>query len=68
MHRLFTAIIAAGFLFAGLATLGGCGQMGPLYLPDSEEMVSDPQAQAETIPATVPAPEHVKPAQPVPVQ
>lgn len=46
MRRLFHAIIARGFLFLGLATLGACGQMGPLYLPDGEP-VSEPETQTE---------------------
>ena len=51
MRRLFTAIIAGTFLFFGLSTLGGCGQIGPLYLPESEptsEPVGEPEAQIES--------------------
>ena len=47
MRRLFTAIIAGSFLFLGLSTLGGCGQIGPLYLPESEP-VGEPEAQTES--------------------
>ena len=49
MRRLFTAIIAGTFLFFGLSTLGGCGQIGPLYLPESQ-----PESQPESEPAGEP--------------
>ncbi len=64
MHRLSTAIFAGGFLLLSLSTLGGCGQIGPLYFPESEP-VGEPEAQAETIAAPAPVPEHTKPEQPV---
>jgi len=37
MKRLFTALIA---LVAVTTLLGGCGQKGPLYLPDDNQSAS----------------------------
>lgn len=37
MKRLFTALIA---LVAVATLLGGCGQKGPLYLPDDNQSAS----------------------------
>ena len=38
MKRLFTALIA---LVAVTTLLTGCGQKGPLYLPDDEQTVKE---------------------------
>lgn len=38
MKRLLLPIIALAVL---ASTLGGCGQKGPLYLPDDEATVKD---------------------------
>ena len=51
MHLSFTLTL----LLAGLIALGGCGQTGPLYLPEDNskespkpESVSDPALESET--------------------
>ena len=51
-HTLYHAT-ATVILAAALAQLGGCGQTGPLYLPESKEPKSGPEVQSEP-PATDP--------------
>jgi predicted small lipoprotein YifL len=41
----------------GLAQLAGCGQKGPLYLPETKPAVIEQPATAATPAATTPAPE-----------
>ena len=43
--RYFVAALA---LTAALPLLGGCGQMGPLYMPKEEAPQSKPVEQADT--------------------
>ena len=43
--RYFVAALA---LTAALPLLGGCGQMGPLYMPKEETPQSKPVEQADT--------------------
>ena len=62
MRRLLIANIAGFFLLLGLTGLGGCGQIGSLYLPEAEP-VSDANAPAASTPA--PLPEQTKPVEQV---
>jgi len=50
--RVAARSVALAFL--GMATLAGCGQKGPLFLPDSKPPVIQQPAPP---PATTPAPE-----------
>ena len=36
-----------GALALGLALLGGCGQMGPLYMPDEEQPAAGGPSEPE---------------------
>lgn len=65
MHRRLFANIAAYFLLLGLLGLGGCGQIGPLYLPEAEP-VGETEAPVANTPA--PAPEQSKPIEPAPAE
>ncbi|MGF6758462.1 LPS translocon maturation chaperone LptM [Paraburkholderia sp. GAS334] len=49
------AIVAALAIFAG-ATLGGCGQRGPLYLPTVPPLPAKPNEQTQP-----PSPDEVRP-------
>jgi predicted small lipoprotein YifL len=40
--------IATAILAAALSQLGGCGQTGPLYLPEAKEPSGGPEVQSET--------------------
>jgi predicted small lipoprotein YifL len=45
-------MIASGTLIAGAASLAGCGQKGPLYMPDKpKEVITRPAQQGEAPPA-----------------
>ena len=52
MRRRLFANIAGYFLLLGLSGLVGCGQIGPLYLPEAEP-VSDPNAPVASTPMPV---------------
>ncbi|GAA4423411.1 LPS translocon maturation chaperone LptM [Acidovorax lacteus] len=48
MSKAARILVTAGILVAGGASLGGCGQRGPLYLPQGPEA-----AQRATLPQTL---------------
>ncbi|MFK8048661.1 MAG: lipoprotein [Halioglobus sp.] len=58
MRRRYIANFAGCFLLISLSGLGGCGQIGPLYLPEAEP-ASETEPPAANLP--VPAPEESKP-------
>jgi len=61
MRRRHIANFAGCFLLLSLSGLGGCGQIGPLYLPEAEP-ASETEAPAASTPA--PAAEESKPIEP----
>ena len=48
MRHTFYHAIATAILAAALSQLGGCGQTGPLYLPETKEPKGGPEVQSET--------------------
>ncbi|MFT4615234.1 MAG: putative small lipoprotein YifL [Bacteroidia bacterium] len=53
LNRLFLALALA----APLATLVGCGQMGPLYLPAEEPAADEVEATADATLPDMPLPD-----------
>ena len=49
MRHTFYHAIATMILAAGLSQLGGCGQTGPLYLPEAKDPKPGPEVQSETM-------------------
>lgn len=56
MNAACARLAGAAAALALAATLGGCGQTGPLYLPERGKVVTRPAPTAAPAPAPAPAP------------